>query len=38
MLEEVTGLLKEKDFTKLKDRVDQLIDCLETLLKEQKAI
>jgi predicted nucleotidyltransferase len=38
MLEDVTGLLKEKDFTKLKSRVDQLIDCLEKLLKEQGAI
>jgi Domain of unknown function (DUF4037) len=38
MLEDVTGLLKEKDFTKLKGRVDQLIDRLETLLKDQDAI
>jgi Nucleotidyltransferase domain len=38
MLEDVTGLLKEKDFTKLKGRVDQLIDRLEKLLKEQSAI
>lgn len=35
---DVTGLLKEKDFTKLKGKVDQLIDRLEKLLKEQGAI
>jgi predicted nucleotidyltransferase len=38
MLEDVTGLLKEKDFAKLQGRVDQLIDRLETLLREQDAI
>jgi predicted nucleotidyltransferase len=38
MLEDVTGLLKEKDFTKLKGRVDQLIDRLEKLLEEQRAL
>ena len=38
MLEDVTGLLKEKDFTKLKTRVDQLIDRLETLLREQSVL
>jgi predicted nucleotidyltransferase len=38
MLEDVTGLLKERDFTKLKGRVDQLIDRLEALLKAQGAI
>ena len=38
MLEDVTGLLQEKDFTKLKTRVDQLIDRLEILLKDQNAL
>jgi predicted nucleotidyltransferase len=38
MLEDVTGLLKEKDFSKLKTRVDQLIDRLEMLLKERSAL
>jgi predicted nucleotidyltransferase len=38
MLEDITGLLTDKDLTKIKDRVDQLIDRLERLLIEQGAL
>jgi hypothetical protein len=34
----VTELLKEKNFSKVKGRVDQLVDRLETLLKEHNVL
>jgi hypothetical protein len=38
MAEDVTALLKEKDFSKVKSRVDQLISRLEILLRKHNAL